>query len=107
MEELNKFLAEVVNNCTKCQNCTCYHVLGNKTNFCFFAYDCIRENFKLYQEWRKRMKYKWVIMQELEDSGCANPYLIVDTEKRAEELCYKLESENPGFIFWSYMCKEE
>lgn len=55
----------------------------------------------------KKMKYKWVIMQELEDSGCANPYLIVNTEKRAEELCYKLESENPGFIFWSYMCKEE
>lgn len=53
------------------------------------------------------MKYKFVIMQELEDSGCANPYLIVDTEERAEELCYKLESENPGFIFWSFLCQEE
>ena len=78
------------------------------------------------------MKYKWVIMQELEDTNiaipyrivndeeraeqlcqeledtdCANPYLIVDTEERAEELCYKLESENPGFIFWSYLCEEE
>ena len=53
------------------------------------------------------MKYKWVIMQELEDSNIANPYKIVSTEERAEELCPKLESENPGFIFWSYMCEEE
>lgn len=53
------------------------------------------------------MKIKWVIMQELEDSGCANPYLIVDSEERAEELCYQLESENPGFIFWAYLCEEE
>lgn len=54
-----------------------------------------------------KMKTKWVIMQELEDTNCANPYLIVDTEERAEELCLKLESENPGFIFWYYMCEEE
>lgn len=53
------------------------------------------------------MKYKWVIMQELEDSSCANPYLIVKSEERAEELCYELESQNPGFIFWYYMCEEE
>lgn len=53
------------------------------------------------------MKIKWVIMQELEESNCANPYLIVDSEERAEELCYKLESENPGFLFWTYMCEEE
>jgi hypothetical protein len=53
------------------------------------------------------MKYKWIIMQELEDTDCASPYLIVDSEERAEELCYKLESENPGFIFWSYLCEEE
>lgn len=53
------------------------------------------------------MKYKWVIMQELEDTNCANPYLIVDTEERAEELCYILEHNNPGFIFWAYLCAEE
>ena len=53
------------------------------------------------------MKYKWVIMQELEDTNCANPYLIVDTEKRAEELCYILERDNPEFIFWAYLCAEE
>lgn len=53
------------------------------------------------------MKYKWVIMQEREDTNLAIPYLIVDSEERAEELCYKLESENPGFIFWAYMCQEE
>ena len=55
----------------------------------------------------KKMKYKWVIMQELEDSSCANPYLIVKSEERAEKLCYELESQNPGFIFWCYMCEEE
>lgn len=53
------------------------------------------------------MKIKFVIMQELEDTNCANPYLIVDTEERAEALCHKLESENPGFIFWSFLCQEE
>lgn len=55
----------------------------------------------------KKMKYKWVIMQELEDTNCANPYLIVDTEERADELCYELERDNPGFIFWSFICEEE
>ena len=53
------------------------------------------------------MKYKWVIMQELEDTDCAIPYLIVDTEEHAEELCYELERDNPGFIFWSVVCAEE
>jgi hypothetical protein len=53
------------------------------------------------------MKTKWIIMQELEDSNCASPYLIVDTEERAEALCYQLESENPGFIFWTCVCNEE
>lgn len=51
--------------------------------------------------------YKYVIMQELEDSNCANPYLIVSDEEKAEKLCLKLEQENPGFIFWPYMCWEE
>ena len=54
-----------------------------------------------------KMKIKWVIMQELEDMNCANPYLIVDTEDRAEELCYELERDNPGFIFWPMICAEE
>ena len=53
------------------------------------------------------MKEKFVIMQELEDTDCALPCLIVDSEERAEELCYQLESENPGFIFWFHMCMEE
>lgn len=51
--------------------------------------------------------YKWVIMQELEESNTAIPYLIVSTEERAEQLCYELEAENPGFIFWCYVCEEE
>ena len=53
------------------------------------------------------MKYKWVIMQELEDSNTAVPCKIVDTEERAEAMCYRLEKENPGFIFWPYVCEEE
>ncbi len=53
------------------------------------------------------MKYKWVIMQELEESNTAVPYKIVSTDERAEELCIQLEAENPGLIFWSFMCEEE
>ena len=53
------------------------------------------------------MKYKWVVMQELEDSNTATPYKIVDTEERAEQLCYEMEKDNPGFIFWPFMCEEE
>ena len=53
------------------------------------------------------MKYKWVIMQELEDTDTATPCKIVESETRAEELCLELEAENPGFIFWTYMCEEE
>lgn len=53
------------------------------------------------------MKYKWVIMQELEDSNTATPCKIVNTEEEAEEKCLKLEAENPGFIFWSCVCEEE
>jgi len=53
------------------------------------------------------MKYKYVIMQELEDTNAATPYKIVATEERAEELCLQAEKENPGFIFWSYLCEEE
>lgn len=53
------------------------------------------------------MKYKWVIMQELEDTNCANPCLIVDSEERAEKVCLELEKENIGFIYWTYPCMEE
>lgn len=53
------------------------------------------------------MKYKCVIMQELEDTNTAIPYKIVANEERAEQLCQELEAANPGFIFWSYVCEEE
>jgi hypothetical protein len=53
------------------------------------------------------MKYKYVIMQELEDTNIAIPYRIVANEERAEQLCEELETANPGFIFWSYVCEEE
>ena len=53
------------------------------------------------------MKYKWIVMQELEDSNTATPYKIVDSEDRAEELCYELESKHDGFIYWLCICEEE
>ena len=53
------------------------------------------------------MKYKWVIMCELEDTDVAAPFLIVETEARAEKLCYDLEQANPGYIYYYYICEEE
>ena len=50
---------------------------------------------------------KWVVMQELEDSNTAIPCYIVATEEKAEALCYRLEKQNPGFIFWPCACEEE
>lgn len=53
------------------------------------------------------MRYKCIVMQELEDTNVAIPYRIVNDEKRAEQLCQELEDDNPGFIFWSCVCEEE
>ena len=53
------------------------------------------------------MKFKWVVMQELEETNLATPYRIVDTDERAEEICLQAEKENDGFIFWSCLCEEE
>lgn len=53
------------------------------------------------------MKYKYVIMQEMEETNTAIPFLIVDDEVRAEILCYEYERDNPGFIFWTAICAEE
>lgn len=50
---------------------------------------------------------KWIIMQELEESNTATPYLIVSDGKRAEELCYKLEKKDEAFIYWCVPCEEE
>ena len=50
---------------------------------------------------------KWIILQELEDSDMPMPYLIVETEERAEELCYELESQNANYIFYAVPCEEE
>lgn len=106
MELLNKFLTEIVANCTKCKNCTFCHCTG-KTKFCFFAFECIRKDFSFYQKKEVGRMTKCIIMQELEDTNVANPYLIVKSSDRAEELCLELESQNPGFIFWWYPCAEE
>jgi hypothetical protein len=51
--------------------------------------------------------YRFVIMQELEDTDFATPYLIVDSESKAEAYCTELEKDNPGFIFWYIACEEE
>lgn len=50
---------------------------------------------------------KWIIMQELEDTNSAIPYLIVEGEEHAYELSDKLCKEKPGFIFWPCLCEEE
>lgn len=63
--------------------------------------------FWVHKKGVMKMKYKWVIMQELEDTNCANPCLIVDSEERAEKVCLELEEENIGFIYWTYPCMEE
>lgn len=55
------------------------------------------------------MKYKWIVMQELEDSmnSIPHPYRIVNTEEQAEILCTEAETKNPGYIFWYTICEEE
>lgn len=56
------------------------------------------------------MKYKFVIMKELNDSGSiatATPYLIVDSEEKAEERCFELESHDSNFLYWYMICEEE
>lgn len=42
---LNDYLAEVVTNSSICQYCRYNH-----NNICFFAYNCIRKDFKYYNE---------------------------------------------------------
>lgn len=54
MDELNKYLTEIVSNCAKCQCCIFCHELDDKTNFCFFAYDCFCENFNFFKGWWER-----------------------------------------------------
>ncbi len=45
MEALNDFLKEVVKNSYRCSHCELNH-----WGICFFAYDCLRKDFKYFTE---------------------------------------------------------
>lgn len=45
MEELNKYLAEVIQNSHKCAHC-----IYNHDGICFFAYECIKNDWSFYDE---------------------------------------------------------
>lgn len=45
MEELAKFLAEVVERSHHCAHCIFKHSFG-----CFFAYECIKNEYSWYEE---------------------------------------------------------
>lgn len=49
MEELNLFLEEVIRNSHKCAHCVYCHWYESHP-FCFFAYNCIQQDFKGYNE---------------------------------------------------------
>lgn len=44
-KRLNDYLYEVVCNMYRCQHCE-----RNHNGICFFAYDCIKDDFKFYSE---------------------------------------------------------
>ena len=43
---LNDYLYEVVKNSHRCQHCKFYH----DGEYCFFAYNCIKNDFNYYAE---------------------------------------------------------
>lgn len=48
-------------------------------------------------------------MRELEDthSGLAFPVAVASSEDKADELCELLEKQNPGYLFWPLIFKED
>lgn len=46
LKKLNNLLQEVVKNNKKCQQCIYCHENG----VCFFAYECIKNNFEYYNK---------------------------------------------------------
>lgn len=46
------------------------------------------------------MKRVYIVYEELEDSNYPTPIDVVSSLDRAETLCYQLESEHLGFIYW-------
>ena len=43
---LNEYLEEVFKNSDKCKYC----VFNHNEEFCFFAYECVKENFSFYKK---------------------------------------------------------
>lgn len=50
IKAINDFLREVIENNHKCQHCIYCH-----GNTCFFAYDCIREDFRYFDKGYKNV----------------------------------------------------
>lgn len=53
MEELNEFLRQAVENSHRCAHCTYRHDDG----ICFFAYECIKHDFKFFDEGNDEYEY--------------------------------------------------
>lgn len=53
MEELNEFLHQTVKNSHRCAHCIYQHDEG----ICFFSYDCIKHDFKFFDEGDDEYEY--------------------------------------------------
>lgn len=53
MKELNEFLQQAVQNSHRCAHCIYHHEDG----ICFFAYECIKHDFKLFDEGDDEYEY--------------------------------------------------
>lgn len=48
-QALNDYLVEVVKNCSMCKECCFRHEFSDEV-FCFFAFDCLQNNFSFFKE---------------------------------------------------------
>lgn len=53
MEELNEYLQQTVKNTHRCAHCIYQHEDGT----CFLAYDCIKHDFKFFDEGDEEYEY--------------------------------------------------
>lgn len=48
-QALNDYLVKVVTNCSECKECCFRHKFENEVA-CFFAFDCLKNNFSFFKE---------------------------------------------------------
>jgi hypothetical protein len=48
MQAINNYLSEVIANSYRCAHCSLKH--GEEKPFCFFAYECIKDDFSKWRE---------------------------------------------------------